>query len=53
MINQKLTARGVNVLIYYVYALRSDMKLAETYVAEDCWAFGHEKVSTVADADGV
>lgn len=49
MINQKLTPGVVNVLIYYVM-LRSDMKLAKTYVEKIAGHWARKKVSTVADA---
>ncbi len=49
MINQKLTPGVVNVLIYYVM-LRSDMKLAKTYVEKIAGHWARKKVGTVADA---
>ncbi|AAU15948.1 DnaD domain protein [Bacillus cereus] len=49
MINQKLTPGVVNVLIYYVM-LRSDMKLAKTYVEKIAGHWARKKVGTVAEA---
>ncbi len=49
MMNQKLTPGVVNVLIYYVM-LRSDMKLAKTYVEKIAGHWARKKVGTVAEA---
>ncbi|MGG2095161.1 replication initiation and membrane attachment family protein [Bacillus sp. S13(2024)] len=49
MLNQKLTPGVVNVLIYYVM-LRSDMKLAKTYVEKIAGHWARKKVGTVSEA---
>ncbi|EOP49902.1 replication initiation and membrane attachment protein [Bacillus cereus VDM021] len=49
MMNQKLTPGVVNVLIYYVM-LRSDMKLAKTYVEKIAGHWARKKVGTVSEA---
>lgn len=49
MLNQKLAPGVVNVLIYYVM-LRSDMKLAKTYVEKIAGHWARKKVSTVSEA---
>ncbi|MEI4829564.1 replication initiation and membrane attachment family protein [Bacillus sp. FJAT-53711] len=49
MLNQKLTPGVVNVLIYYVM-LRSDMKLAKSYVEKIAGHWARKKVGTVSEA---
>lgn len=49
MLNQKLTPGVVNVLIYYVM-LRSDMKLAKSYVEKIAGHWARKKVTTVTEA---
>ena len=52
MLNQKLTPGVVNVLIYYVM-LRSDMKLAKSYVEKIAGHWGRKKITTVTEAMGL
>ncbi|WP_020062437.1 replication initiation and membrane attachment family protein [Bacillus sp. 123MFChir2] len=52
MLKQKLTPGVVNVLIYYVM-LRSDMKLAKSYVEKIAGHWARKKITTVMEAIGL
>ncbi|WP_242219735.1 replication initiation and membrane attachment family protein [Bacillus cereus group sp. BfR-BA-01380] len=52
MLSQKLTPGVVNVLIYYVM-LRSDMKLAKSYVEKIAGHWARKKITTVTEAMGL